>query len=238
MTTVLVSGTGTGVGKTTVTAAIALLATARGHRVTVIKPAQTCVPNGEPGDLAVIVARAPAITHLELARYPQPLSPAAAARESRRWPVTLPVCTEAVRVAEQFSDLVLVEGAGGLLVPYDDSGFTMADLAATLELPVVVVTESGLGTLNATALTLEAMRTRALALHELVIGAWPAQPRLADRTNVYDLEVIARRPLGGALSAGMAGLDQARFADAARAGLARTFGGDFDADAFREAATL
>lgn len=238
MTTLLVSGTGTGVGKSTVAAAMALLAAARGDRVTVIKPAQTGVPDGGAGDLTVILDRAPAVTPLELARFSQPLSPAAAARESRRRPVTLPACTEAVRVAEQFSDLVLVEGAGGLLVAYDDNGFTMADLAEALELPVLVVTQSGLGTLNATALTLEAMRTRGLALHELVIGAWPAQPGLADRTNVFDLEVIARKPLGGALPAGMEALDQAGFADAASAGLAPDLGGRFDADAFREAATL
>jgi dethiobiotin synthetase len=76
----VVTGTGTGVGKTVVTAAVAALAAARGSRVAVVKPAQTGVDADEPGDLAE-VRRLAGVTDLhELARYPDPLSPAAAAR--------------------------------------------------------------------------------------------------------------------------------------------------------------
>ncbi|MBW3551414.1 MAG: FAD-dependent oxidoreductase, partial [Proteobacteria bacterium] len=79
-------------------------------------------------------------------------------------------------------------------------------------------TEPGLGTLNATALTLEAMAHRGLDLAGLVIGAWPDEPGLAERSNVADLEMLAARPLLGALPDGLAG--RTGFADAARAGLA------------------
>ena len=65
--------------------------------------------------------------------------------------------------------------------------------------PVLVVTTAGLGTLNHTALTLEALSARRLTVAGLVIGSWPAEPGLAERANLTDLAVIAGRPLAGAL---------------------------------------
>lgn len=235
MTTLLVTGTGTGVGKTVVTAALAALALERGARCTVVKPAQTGVADEEPGDLAEVVRLAGSgVRTVELARYPDPLSPAAAARRSGRQPVDPVACADTVLRAERDADLVLVEGAGGLLVRYDEDGFTMADLARTLHLPAVVVAEAGLGTLNATALTLEALAHRGLDLSGIVIGSWPADPGLAERSNVADLEMLAARPLLGALPQGLATAGD--LYAAARAGLGPSLGGTFDAAAFRRLA--
>ena len=237
MTALLVTGTGTGVGKTVVTAALAALAVSRGQRCTVLKPGQTGIPDDAPGDLADVVRLAgDDVRAVELVRYPDPLSPAAAARRSGRPTLDPAAVAHAVLEAERDADLVLVEGAGGLLVRYDDDGFTMADLARTLRLPVVVVTEPGLGTLNATALTLEAMAHRGLELTGLVIGAWPDEPDLAMRSNVADLEMLAARPLLGVLPAGLGDRDRADFLATARAGLGPQLGGTFDAAAFRRAA--
>ena len=61
----------------------------------------------------------------------------------------------------------------------------------------------------------------------MVIGAWPAEPGLAERANLTDLAVIAGRPLAGALPAGAARLSRADFLAAARAGLSPAFGGSF-----------
>ena len=61
---------------------------------------------------------------------------------------------------------------------------TMADFALRLEARLVIATRPGLGTLNHTALTLEAARSRSLAIHGLVISNWPAEPGLAERTNL------------------------------------------------------
>jgi len=227
---VVVTGTGTGVGKTAVSAAVAALALARGERVTVVKPAQTGEPDGGGGDLAEVQRLAGLVATVELVRYPDPLSPAAAARRSGRPALTLDACAAAVTAASGVSDLVLVEGAGGLLVHYDEAGTTMADLAASLALPVVLVTAPGLGTLNATALTLEALERRGLALHALVIGAWPRRPDLADRCNVADLERLAGR-LDGALAEGATASRDGLLA-AARSGLGPVLGGGFDAAAF------
>jgi dethiobiotin synthetase len=237
MTALLVTGTGTGVGKTVAVAALAALAVGRGQRCTVVKPGQTGVPDDAPGDLADVVRLAgEQVRPVELVRYPDPLSPAAAARRSGRPPLDPALCAHAVLTAEKEADLVLVEGAGGLLVRYDDDGFTMAELARTLRLQVVVVVEAGLGTLNATALTLEAMAHRGLDLAGLVIGAWPESPGLAERSNVADLEMLAARPLLGALPAGAGSLSQQHFLAAARAGLSPALGGAFDPAAFRRGA--
>jgi dethiobiotin synthetase len=231
----VVTGTGTGVGKTVVTAAVAALAAARGSRVAVVKPGQTGVDATEPGDLAE-VRRLAGVTDLhELARYPDPLSPAAAARHSGLDPLDLRWAADRVRQLADDRDLVLVEGAGGLLVRYDEEGATVADLAHELAADVLVVVEPSLGTLNHTALTLEAMAHRGLALAGVVIGAWPAEPDLACRSNVRDLETLAARPLAGALPAGAGSLDGAEFLLAARAGLAPALGGTFDAADFRRA---
>lgn len=234
MTALLVTGTGTGVGKTVVTAALAALALSRDARCTVLKPAQTGVPDDAPGDLADVMRLAgDDLRTVELVRYPDPLSPAAAARRSGRPALDAATAAQAVLTAEKDSDLVLVEGAGGLLVRYDDGGLTVADLARTRRMPVLVVVEPGLGTLNATALTLEALAHRGLELSGLVIGAWPAQPGLAERSNIADLETLAARALLGALPAGLGRSDRADFVAAARAGLSPVLGGTFDAAAFR-----
>jgi dethiobiotin synthase len=238
VTSLVVTGTGTGVGKTVVTAAVAALGLSRSVRVTVVKPAQTGVAPDEPGDLADVVRLAgDEVRTVELVRYPDPLSPAAAVRRSSLPPVDPAAVTQAVLGAQRDSDLVLIEGAGGLLVRYDENGYTLAELARTLRLPVLVVTEAGLGTLNATALTLEVMAQRGLELSGLVVGSWPAAPGLAERSNIADLEMLAARPLLGALPANLGSHDRVGFLAAARAGLGPALGGTFDAAAFRRSAS-
>lgn len=232
MSVLVVTGTCTEVGKTVVTAAVAALACARGASVAVVKPAQTGVRAEEPGDLAE-VRRLAGLTDLhELARYPDALSPAAAARRAVFPPLDLGVTAEAIGRLDR--DLVIVEGAGGLLVRYDEEGATLADLARLLDASVLVVARSGLGTLNHTALTLEAMAHRGLDLAGVVIGSWPAEPRLADLCNVRDLETIAARPLAGRMPERAGRLDGLEFLLAARNGLAPSLGGAFDAAGFSE----
>ena len=223
----VVSGTGTEVGKTVVTAAVAALAADRGRRVAVVKPAQTGEPPGPSGDLEVIRRLSGVTQTHELARFPDPLSPEAAARAAGRPPLDLPAAAVFIKQLQTEADLILVEGAGGLLVRYDPAGRTIADLAAMLDAPVLVVTTPGLGTLNHTALTLEALNTRRLAAAGVVIGAWPAEPGVAERANLTDLAAIAGQPLAGALPDGAARLTRADFLAAARAGLGPALGGTF-----------
>lgn len=231
MSLLFVTGTSTGVGKTVVTAAVAALGVERGARIAVIKPAQTGEPDGAPGDLSEVTRLSGVQDVHELVRYPDPLSPAAAARHTGSEPLDPAAFYDlALRLVDDH-DLVLVEGAGGLLVRYDEDGLTLADLARGLRAPVLVVAGPQLGTLNHTALTLEALANRGVELSGIVIGSWPASPGLAERSNLRDLETLAARPLLGALPEGAPhGGD---FLSVARAGLGPQLGGAFDAREFR-----
>lgn len=227
MRLIVVSGTGTGVGKTVTTAAVAALARSRGERVAVVKPVQTGEPPGTPGDLGTVAKLTGVTDRHELARYPDPLSPEAAARTAGRPPLDLRWAASYIAALTEDRQQVIVEGAGGLLVRYDAAGSTIADLAAMLAAPVLVVAEAGLGTLNHTALTLEALAARKLACAGVVIGSWPAQPDLAERSNRHDLETVAGEGLAGMLAAGAGQADRATFLGLARRGLSPALGGTF-----------
>ena len=224
----VVTGTGTGIGKTVVTAAVAALARARGASVAVVKPAQTGVHPGPGSDVpdAEAIERLSGVTDIhELARFPDPLSPEAAARVSGRPPLDLADAAGYIAKLADSRDLVLVEGAGGLLVRYNPAGGTLADLAARLGAPVLVVAAAGLGTLNHTALTLEAIAARRLRLAGVVIGSWPREPDLAARENLADLETLAGGQLAGLLAEGSGSLPREAFRAAALHGLGRSLGG-------------
>ncbi|MGH8960009.1 MAG: dethiobiotin synthase, partial [Jatrophihabitantaceae bacterium] len=202
MSVLIVTGTGTDVGKTVVTAAIA--ACAKGS-VTVVKPAQTGVAPDEPGDLAEVTRLSGRTDVHEFARYPDPLSPHQAARLSGLPELDFADTTLRIGDLDAVHDLVIVEGAGGLLVPFTSSDrWTVADLASSLHAEVVLVTAAGLGTLNHTALTVDRLAEDGIALAGIVIGSWPAEPDLVARCNVADLAAMAPEGrLAGALPAGM-----------------------------------
>ena len=113
-----------------------------------------------------------------------------------------------------------------MLVRLDAAGGTIADVAAGLGAEVLVVARAGLGTLNATALTCEALRARAVACAGVVIGSWPAAPDLAAQLNLHDLPAYAGAPVLGRLPEGASRLTAGAFLAAARAGLAPALGGE------------
>ena len=219
---VLVTGTGTDVGKTVVTAALAALVRGRGRgsEAAVVKPTQTGVLPGEPGDVDAVrrLVGDDLPTH-ELVRLRDPLSPEAAAR---REGVDLPpVALHAKRISEIATgvDVTLVEGAGGLLVRLDSRGGTLADLGTALRYKgvscgVVLVASAGLGVLSTAALTAEALATRSLPLIGVVVGSWPAEPGLAETENLLDLPRVTGAPLWGRVPEGAGSLSVAEFAAA------------------------
>ncbi|MEU1592133.1 dethiobiotin synthase [Streptomyces sp. NPDC005708] len=235
MSVVVITGTGTEIGKTVTTAAVAAAALAAGRSVAVLKPAQTGVGAGERGDAAEVARLAGAVTTRELARYPEPLAPATAARRAGMPPVRPHGVAEAAAKLATEHDLVLIEGAGGLLVRFDDEGGTLADAAALLAAPVLVVAPAGLGTLNATELTARELWHRRLDLAGVVIGSWPDDADLASRCNLADLPVVAGAPLLGALPAGAGSYAPAAFRGAAPNWLAPRLGGTWDAETFTSA---
>lgn len=195
---VLVTGTDTGVGKTIVTAAVAATAAAAGLRVAVLKLAQTGTADGAPTDIDEVSRLAAPDAALTLVDYPQPLAPLVAAREAGMPPLDLYDAVDAVRAQAKEFDLLLVEGAGGLLVPMgtrpSGAPWSVADLAVSVDATAVVVARAGLGTLNHTLLTLEALERRSVRAH-VVIGAWPDGP---DRVHWTNLDYL-RPHLAGAL---------------------------------------
>ncbi|WP_440556703.1 dethiobiotin synthase [Streptomyces sp. SCPE 10] len=233
MPVLVITGTGTEVGKTVTTAALAAAAVAAGRSVAVLKAAQTGVRPDERGDADEVARLAGAVTADELARYPEPLAPGTAARRAGMAPVhPREVAERAAKLATEH-DLVLVEGAGGLLVRFDAEGGTLADAARLLGAPVLIVATAGLGTLNTTELTARELRRRDLEPAGVVIGSWPADPDLATRCNVADLPEVAGAPLLGAVPAGAGVLPPADFRAKAPAWLAPRLDGTWDAAAFR-----
>ena len=234
MSVLVVTGTGTGVGKTVVTAAIAALAAADGRSVAVVKPAQTGAQADDVGDLAHVAALSGVAEGREFVRFPDALAPVAAARVAGRPPLDLATCSAPIAALAKQYDLVLVEGTGGLLVRYDEQKTTIAALAASLTAPLLVVAAPGLGTLNHTALTVEAVARRGLECAGVVIGSWPADPDLAARCNLTDLPRHGAA-IVGALPAGAGDLSRDAFLAVARVGLGAQFGGTFDAADFAAA---
>jgi dethiobiotin synthetase len=214
LTTLVVTGTGTGVGKTVATAALACHARQAGIDVAVCKPVQTGTDIGDD-DLAE-VRRLSGVTELAgLARYPQPMAPAAAAEQAG---MALPTRDEVLRLIrglDRPGRLTLVEGAGGLLVELADSGVTLRDLAVELGAAALVVTTAELGTLNHTALTLEALAAQKVSCAGLVIGSWPARPGLVETSNRSALDrltaVRAVLPAGAAALTDFAAMSVAVF---------------------------
>ncbi|MEU4621415.1 dethiobiotin synthase [Actinoplanes sp. NPDC023801] len=207
---VLVTGTDTEVGKTIATAAMAAAAQAAGLRVAVIKPGQTGIATGAPTDADVVTRLAGPDTVRTLAEYPEPLAPLAAAKVAGLPALDLFDVVDAIRAEAGKHDLVLVEGAGGLLVPMglrpSGEAWTFADLATTLGSGTIVVARAGLGTLNHTALTLEALDRRGVTA-KVILGAWPAEPELVHWANLGELVPH----LVGALPAGAGSMDPGVF---------------------------
>ena len=209
---VVVTGTSTGVGKTVATAALALRAAAAGS-VTVVKPVQTGIVDGDSD--ANEVHRLTGCAVQEFTALDEPLAPDTAAR---RQGVPIPPVAEyadRIRVLAEFHDTVVVEGAGGLLVRLDTEGGTLLDLAAqlaeTLPVDVVVVAAPALGTLNHAELTVTALRARGLEPAGLVVGSWPAEPGLAEHCNVEDLPRVTGVPVLATIPEGVGALDRDAF---------------------------
>lgn len=209
MSVLVITGTDTGVGKTIATAALASCARQLGRDVAVCKPLQTGTAVGDD-DLAE-VARLSGLSQLAgLARYPQPLAPRAAAEQAGMALPAREAVLDFVRVLDRPGRLTLVEGAGGLLVELAADGATLRDCAIDLGAAVLIVVRPDLGTLNHTALTLEALAVQGVSCAGLVIGSWPQQPDTVQLGNRTALARLA--PVRAVLPAGAGALAAADFA--------------------------
>lgn len=174
-----VTGTDTGVGKTILSAALML----RYPEACYWKPIQT----GPDDDTAEVGRLSGGHLCLEGIRLPDPVSPHLAARRAGK-----KIDLKAL-AGRAFATPVIIEGAGGVLVPVHDAQ-TMIDFMVLLGLPVVVAARTTLGTINHTLLTLEALRARALRVAGVVmIGDGNADNRAAIE-HYANVAVIAEMP--------------------------------------------
>lgn len=218
MPSFLITGTDTGVGKTVIGCGIAATLTAQGKRVGVLKPAETGCPEHDgklyPQDASQLASFAQSTLPLEEIcpyQFTPPLAPSVAAHMSG-------MSIEPSRIRDHFQrqvtthDIVIVEGAGGLLVPLNGR-YSFADLATDLQLPVLIVVGSKLGALNHALLTFHCAQARSLPvlgyiLNHLVPDSEDADlaiqtnaETLAGLTDVPCLGILPRLSLSGDVSA-------------------------------------
>jgi dethiobiotin synthetase len=220
----LVTGTDTGIGKTTLASAIAAAIRRRGRDVGVIKPVETgCQPDLDgaliPADalqLRWAAGRDDPLDRVCPFRFRAPLAPSVAAR---REGVQLELAELAglVRATMMACELALVEGAGGLLVPLTDSA-SFADLARACGLRLLVVVGNRLGAINHARLTLDWARTAGLEVAGYAVNTLAPESDLAAETNVAVLRELCGPSLGvfpfvGSIA--QTESDRARLADAA-----------------------
>jgi dethiobiotin synthetase len=195
-----ITGTDTGVGKTVVAGAIAAWFRRRGARVGVFKPVATGCERRREG---LVSADAEFLAHcadsphpLDLIcpqRYAEPLAPAVAAERSGQ-PLDWAAVQRALDLICRDSDVIMVEGVGGVLVPLDEQ-HTLADLVRWLGITSAVVARAGLGTINHTLLTLNALRP-AGEIAGVVINRYPAENAgIAEETNPRMISKCGRKPV-------------------------------------------
>ena len=198
---IFVTGTDTGVGKTIVSATLALALRLRGVNVGVMKPVTSgCreVDGRLVSDDAELLCQAAGVPcDSDAAPYllREPLAPAEAARIDG-------VRIDFNHIAECYHrlagrhDVVIVEGAGGLMVPLA-GGLLVADLAKQLELPLVVVARPDLGTVNHTVLTCFAARQMDIPVAGVIVNNFPENPGLAEKGASHQIGNLCGAPVLG-----------------------------------------
>jgi len=197
-----VTGTDTSVGKTVIAGALAMLVRQQGKRAGVFKPVATgCrrdlrlgLVSGDAEFLAHCADTDADLATINPVRYAGDLAPMVAAERTKR-PIDWEAIDRSWEHITRSADWIVVEGAGGLLVPIERD-FSMADLARKLNLPLVIVARPGLGTINHTLLTIEAAQSRQLTIAAVVINAYrPGSATLAEETNPEVIARLARRAI-------------------------------------------
>ncbi|WP_455377331.1 dethiobiotin synthase [Petrachloros mirabilis] len=204
---VFVTGTDTAVGKTLVTAALALSLKKSGLTVGVMKPIETGVSRAkvarsDAARLQAIIESDDALAAISPYRFELPVAPLAAA-QAERSTIKLDVIAKLYRLLSRHSAYLLVEGVGGVHVPITLK-HDVADLITKMHLPVVVVGRAGLGGINHALLTIEALRRRKIQIVALVLNRTQAVrsevARIQEKTTIQALRKQAGVPVLGPLA--------------------------------------
>jgi adenosylmethionine-8-amino-7-oxononanoate aminotransferase len=197
LTGVFFAGTDTGAGKTTVARALLRLVHRQRGRLVPFKPVETgCNPT--PADARALLAASAldlAIEDVCPFPFPDPVAPSIAAALAGRALDLGQLVAHARRLAHAQRAPLLVESAGGLQSPLTSTA-TNADLAALLELPVVLIAKNSLGTINHTCLTIEALRRRGLDVAAVVLVDTTPRDRSADSNARAIHQLTGIEPVG------------------------------------------
>lgn len=188
-----VTGTGTGVGKSVLSAAICAGLSSRGVRVAAFKPVITGLdddyPDWPPDDrlLAGATSAGQAPEEIAPVRFGPPVSPHLASELAGSGPIDPEHVVARARAEAERGDVFVCEGVGGLLVPINRQ-YLVRDLAVALGLPLVIASHPALGAINHALMTIEAARSHGLTVAGVVLTPWPGEPGVIERSN---LETIA-----------------------------------------------
>ncbi len=194
-----ITATDTGVGKTVVTAALAVALRKRGYAVGVMKPIETGVPSfadaeSDAARLRAAARSSDALTEIRPYVFRRPLAPMDAAR-LEKITVTLPAIMRAFHTLQSRHEVLLVEGVGGVYVPITSSR-NVADIIHRMKFPAIVVGRVSLGGINHALLTLEALRRRKIPVLALVLNRTVAVDTATARAQELSTVRLLRRLAG------------------------------------------
>lgn len=234
---IFITGTDTGVGKTIVTAAIAWNLKQAGRKVAVMKPVQTGTIISGPTDLEFVqnlIGDDHTIDTSCPYEFPDPVAPLVASMLTGER-IDIKRIKESYSKLSEQNETIIVEGAGGLLVPILEDYF-MSDLALELNIPILIVARPNLGTLNHTLLTLESAKRKGLEVAGIVISNYPWDPGIPEQTNpelilsMTGVSILGVLPHDNSLSVEKGDIGNLR--ELASSGLSQELGGAFDIEDF------
>lgn len=196
MSGLFITGTDTGVGKTTIAAAIALAMKRRGLNVGVMKPLQS----GPDSDADILMAAAEVDDDKSLVvpySFKDPVAPTFAARLDGV-SIDLDLIRTAYTKLASRHEPMIVEGAGGIMVPLIENkkeSYLFSDLAAEFKLKTIIVARPGLGTVNHSLLTIEHARKKGLHVACIIINGYPENPGLSEENNPSMIEDLSALPV-------------------------------------------
>ncbi len=208
---ILITGTDTGVGKTHAALGIIEFAKSKGITVAAMKPLETgCRRYGKrliPSD-AVRLMKVSGMKDINIVnpyRFKTPAAPYVAGRLEGR-SVNIDTIKKVYRRLSQHNDLVIVEGAGGLLVPITKN-FSYADLAHELSFSILIVAANELGVINHVLLTVDYIKTHGLTLCGVVMNNISSKNKIAKKTNARTLSLLLGKEFIGELAFNQSGKD-------------------------------
>ncbi|MBI4652590.1 dethiobiotin synthase [Candidatus Desantisbacteria bacterium] len=200
---IFITGTDTGIGKTIVSAGIARALSTMGFNIGVMKPIATGAiksKNGLISEDAIFLKESitspDPLSLINPSVYYHPLAPSVAAQISGT-PVNIKKIMKCFSILKKKHDFIIVEGIGGIMVPITHN-YMVADMIKEMNLPAVIVTRPGLGTINHTLLTLECAKTHGIKIKGIIFNHSQPEPKiLAIKTNPEAIKTLSQTEILG-----------------------------------------